>query len=380
MFEFDKETKRISKLMEEMAGIPKEMLNEAKEDIADVEPFEIEGNMTATIKDDSQGSGVGRYSLKVKLKPTKEQWLRHGTGGLVLMANNHLYKTLGFPARSPMVDGEKDSARKGIKELTLDYRIDNAALAYGLGLDMVRGHGAVVGSKSEVKKRMTYAEKLAKMAMNYKNAAKKATEHLPRSEADKAWKEEYMDEYVKMGDNAKKKGIVLYKVIMNEDVEREMYPILIESKIHDDAIACKAIMESDSDEELTEAKRHKETYDAIKDVMGNTNASTKKTSRLEDFIFELPLGRLTISKWHDDFPSIFWKDGTGGGIVSVTFYPKDRDDKDSDLLMKQIKKDFGFKAKFPTGSYDDDNKISRKENLDYFKKNLTKILKNYDQI
>jgi len=116
---------------------------------------------------------------------------------------------------TPSVGGLRDRARNGLLTVTASWYFDDAYLAYALGLDLTKWSSrADVVDKNQIVSRFSLAEKAMKELKKFREIANKKIDFKTKDkdEATKIWKEEYMDDWVKLSEKWKKQGIAYHKL------------------------------------------------------------------------------------------------------------------------------------------------------------------------
>jgi hypothetical protein len=123
----------------------------------------------------------------------------------------------------PQAMGKDDRAKGGFINVKAKWYFEDAFLAYSLGLDLDRFGGSDnVVDKNQIASRLNIAEKAYKELEAFRDLADKkitlkSKNKTDKDERNKIWKEDCMDDWSKLSDKWKEKGIVYYKLSMTKE-------------------------------------------------------------------------------------------------------------------------------------------------------------------
>jgi len=185
---------------------------------------------------------AGGYELSVSVPVSAEftkDKKKYSKGEFVTLLHKYVNDRIGKWMGEPYLDGFDARAKNGMVTVTAIWHFDDAYFAYALGLDLAEWRSSAdVVEKHQIAARQALAEKAMKELEGFRSLAQKKLKLRSQNEEeqDKIWKEEFMEDWVKLDKKWREKGISYSVLIQHTRKERAVGFVAKIQKIVGDTI------------------------------------------------------------------------------------------------------------------------------------------------
>ena len=170
---------------------------------------------------------AGGYELEVTV-PVPATFLRDkkadNKGEFITQLHNYINENTGKWLGTPTIGGFNDRAKNGNLTVKASWHFEDAFLAYALGLDLSEWHGSnEVVKENEINERQLLAEKAFKELQGFRDVSHKKLKLRSQDpeERNTIWKEEFMENWVKLTNKWKERGIDYYTLSQSPQSKKQ---------------------------------------------------------------------------------------------------------------------------------------------------------------
>jgi len=181
----------------------------------------------AQVRVTTSSAYAGGYELQVTVQVPAEfikDKKKDNKGEFITLLHEYVNERIGKWMGTPTIGGFQDRAKNGMLTIKATWHFEDAYYAYALGLNLDEWRSSAdVVEKAQIANRQALAEKAMKELEGFRSLATKKLKlrSQDKEEQNKIWKEEFMEDWVKLDKKWREKGISYIDLMQSSGSKRE---------------------------------------------------------------------------------------------------------------------------------------------------------------
>ena len=181
----------------------------------------------AQVRVTTSSAYAGGYELGVTVTVPAEfikDKKKDNKGEFITLLHEYVNERIGKWMGTPTIGGFQDRAKNGMLTIKATWHFEDAYYAYALGLNLDEWRSSAdVVEKAQIANRQALAEKAMKELEGFRSLATKKLKlrSQDKEEQNKIWKEEFMEDWIKLDKKWREKGIGYTDLVQSSGNKRE---------------------------------------------------------------------------------------------------------------------------------------------------------------